>query len=233
MSSPHYWVIIPAAGTGARMGTETPKQYLKLHNKAVIEYSLNSFLSYKHPEFRKIVVALQQNDSYWPGLNLSHHTKIMAAIGGTERCLSVLNGLIALKNQAHDDDWVLVHDAARPCLHHSDIDKLIAHLKDHSVGGILATPLRDTIKQTHDNKHISCTLDRNTLWRAFTPQMFRYGLIRDALQSAMNKNQLVTDEASAIELLGEKPLLIEGRCDNIKITEPDDLKLAEFYLLNK
>ncbi len=222
-----YWVVVPAAGVGARIGAEVPKQYLKLHNKTILEHTLNTLLSY--PLFEKILVVLSPDDVHWQTLNF-FHPKLITVIGGAERYHSVLNGLQALEKLADENDWVLVHDAARPCLQHSDIDKLINQLSNHPVGGILAAPLQDTIKQADAQKHIQATLDRKTIWQAFTPQMFRYGLLKNALQTAIQNNQSVTDEASAVELLGEKPVLVEGLRSNIKITTAEDLKLAEFYL---
>jgi 2-C-methyl-D-erythritol 4-phosphate cytidylyltransferase len=223
----NYWMIVPAAGIGARIAADVPKQYLKLHNKTILEHTLNKLLTYSLLE--KVLVVLSPADTHWQTLKLQH-PKLLTTYGGAERYHSVLNGLLALKNSADENDWVLVHDAARPCLQHADIDKLIKQVNDHPVGGILAAPLRDTVKQSLVNNHIEKTLDRNTLWQAFTPQMFRYGLLRTALQSAIANNQLVTDDAAAVELLGEKPILVEAQRSNIKITTAEDLKLAEFYL---
>lgn len=228
ITTTHLWVIIAAGGSGARMGANTPKQYLPLCGKTVIEHTLDCLLTY--PRFNKIVVVLPKNDTHWASLNFPDKEKLLIATGDKERYHSVLNGLTALKNLAAADDWVLVHDAARPCLQHSDIDKLIAQLADHPVGGLLGAPLHNTIKQVAADHHIINTLDRSKLWQAFSPQMFRYGLLTEALHAALKQQQPVTDDASAIELLGKSPLMIEGRRDNIKITEPADLALAEFYL---
>lgn len=225
---PRHWVIIAAAGIGKRLGGNIPKQYLPLHGKTVIEHTLTCFLTY--PRFSKIVVALREQDPHWPTLALAQHPQIMTTLGGEERCHSVLNALESLANDAAEQDWVLVHDAARPCLQHSDLDQLLSKLADHSVGGLLAVPVRDTIKKAGNNHQVIATLDRKLLWQAYTPQMFRYGLLYAALRASIHAGNLVTDEAAAIEATGAQPLLIAGRRDNIKITDASDLALAEFYL---
>jgi 2-C-methyl-D-erythritol 4-phosphate cytidylyltransferase len=222
------WMIVPAAGCGTRMHSDVPKQYLSLNHKTILEHTLLCLLSYLR--FEKIVVVLAEGDRYWPNLNFQNNPKILLTIGGGERSHSVLNGLNKLAGIADKMDWVLVHDAARPCLQHSDIDKLVNTLREHPIGGLLGAPLRDTVKQVDQNNQITATLDRKIIWQAFTPQMFRYGLLCTALQNAISTNQYVTDEAAAIELMGEVPVLVEGRRDNIKITEPGDLALAGFHL---
>lgn len=224
-----YYLIIPAAGVGARMGADTPKQYLKINNKTILEYALGCFLS--DDRFEKVVIALNGNDQQFKTLRLSH-PKIVTCIGGVERCHSVLNGLIALQNEANAEDWVLVHDAARPCLQKGDLDKLIDTLKDHPVGGLLGVPVRDTIKRVNGKNEAVETVDRNELWQALTPQMFRYKKLHDALCIAIQNKNKVTDDAAAIELIGEKPLMIAGDPANIKITQPIDLFFAENYLKN-
>jgi len=223
---PRYFAIVPAAGIGTRMGNNIPKQYLLLQHKPILEHALIPLLNYE--PLQKVVVVLHENDKHWQKLSLNH-PKLITITGGIERFHSVFNGLLALQNIAKSHDWILVHDAARPCLQQSDIDKLVHTLKDHPVGGVLGVPIRDTIKKVSDQQIIS-TLDRKELWQAYTPQMFRYGLLKKALEFAINNNLIATDEAAAIELIGEKPAMVEGRRDNIKITEPSDLKLAEFYL---
>lgn len=225
-----FWLIIPAAGIGTRMSTDIPKQYLKIHGKTILEHTLINLLAY--PRFEKIIVMLRENDPYWTTLPIHNHSKITTAIGDTERYLTVMNGLTVLDGLADAQDWVLIHDAVRPCVDHADIDKLIAATEQHPVGGILGAPSRDTIKQINSENEIVATLDRNVVWQAFSPQMIRYGLLKEALQSAVANKQHVTDDASAVELLGKKPLLIAGQRSNIKITESADLKLAEFYLAN-
>jgi 2-C-methyl-D-erythritol 4-phosphate cytidylyltransferase len=151
-------------------------------------------------------------------------------MGGAERCHSVLNGLAGLAQRAAGNDWVLVHDAARPCLRRADLDGLIVAVEDDPVGGILGVPVRDTMKQAGPTDRIEATVPRDGLWHAFTPQAFRLGLLRRALETALAAGRLVTDDASAVELLGLQPRLIEGHADNIKITRPEDIPLAHFFL---
>ena len=221
-----FWGVVPAAGVGKRMQSDRPKQYLELAGTTVIEQTLTRLLQAR--VFEAIAVAISAEDPYWPELKISSHPAIVTAAGGKERADSVLSGLKSIRERASDDDWVLVHDAARPCLTAEDIHKLIDELKDDGVGGILALSSHDTLKNVRD-KHIAGTLDRSHIWRALTPQMFRYGMLKDALEAAAG-NPAVTDEASALELQGLQPRIVEGRPDNIKITRPEDLVLAQFYL---
>lgn len=222
------WVIIPAAGVGRRMGTNTPKQYLLLNEKTVIEHTLDVFNT--HDSVSEIIVAVSKEDGYWPSLDLNLSKPLHKVNGGTERCDSVLNGLKFLEDKAENNDWVLVHDAARPCLRKEDLTLLLETLQEHEVGGILAVPVRDTMKRSIGENIIKETVERENLWHALTPQMFRYGLLKDALVSALNNNEVITDEASAIELAGYQPVLVEGHADNLKITRPEDLALAAFFL---
>ena len=221
------WVIIPAAGVGRRMGLDTPKQYLLLNEQTVIEHTLNVFNL--HSSISEIVVAVAKEDEYWAELNIKLSKPLHKVSGGKERSDSVLNGLNFLQDKAHADDWVLVHDAARPCLRTEDLNLLLEKCQIHTVGGILAVPVRDTMKRSVDNL-IKETVDRENLWHALTPQMFRFKLLKDALESALKKNNVITDEASAMELAGYQPLLVEGHADNLKITRPEDLALASFFL---
>ena len=227
-STLRYWAILPAAGVGSRMAAAVPKQYLQLHGRSVIEHTLEKLIH--HPRFSGVVVVLGADDACWSELNLASADKLQITEGGAERCHSVLNGLELLQNQANNDDWVLVHDAVRPCLHKQDIDKLIAQLSSHSVGGLLGVPVSDTMKRTNSEGDVIDTVSRKNLWRALTPQMFRYGLLKGALADALNSGELVTDEAAAVERAGHTPRMVEGRPDNIKITRPEDLALAEMYL---
>ncbi|MFZ0220034.1 MAG: 2-C-methyl-D-erythritol 4-phosphate cytidylyltransferase [Candidatus Aquirickettsiella sp.] len=221
----NYFAIVPAAGVGNRMQIDLPKQYVSINGKKILAYTLTTLLNY--PKFKKCVVVINKEDKHWPDLQFSS-PNLLTAWGGEERCHSVFNGLLALKTFAKKNDWILVHDAARPLLHQSDIDKLIAHLENHSVGGLLGHPIKNTVKQL--NNHQFETLDRKKLWAAVTPQMFRYHWLVNALDSAIQKKQFVTDEAHAIELFGQQPKMIEGRTDNIKITDKEDLKLFNYYL---
>ncbi|MFN2349587.1 MAG: 2-C-methyl-D-erythritol 4-phosphate cytidylyltransferase [Thioalkalivibrio sp.] len=227
-TSPAFWAVIPAAGVGRRMGSDRPKQYLPLAGRTVLEHTLDVFA--RHPRITGLVVAIGAEDPWFKTLSLDTGKPMRVVQGGEERCHSVLNGLRDLKAVAADDDWVLVHDAARPCLSHADLDRLIATLETDSVGGLLATPMSDTLKRADRSGRVAETVDRNGLWRAFTPQMFRLGLLAEALQSALAAGTLVTDDASAMERAGHAPRLVEGSPANLKITSPADLALAEFFL---
>jgi len=222
------WAIIPAAGTGSRMGADIPKQYLTLCGKTLIEHVITRFTS--HPRISGVVVAIATNDQYWRQLKFLSAKPVIKTRGGAERCLSVLSALEALAGKANDDDWVLVHDAARPCLRTTDLDLLINTLDGHPVGGLLAIPVRDTMKRSDAGGHVCETVDREGLWHALTPQMFRLGLLKQALHNAIDTGNLVTDDASAIELSGQSPLLVEGHADNIKVTRAEDLPLAEMFM---
>lgn len=223
-----FWAVIPAAGSGQRMRQTLPKQYLSINGKTIAEHTVARLLSVSTIE--RLVVAVAEDDPYWPETEWANHPKVRSVTGGSERFESVLNGLQALSEFADADDWVLVHDIARPCIRVSDIFNLMEQLKDHSVGGLLAVPVRDTMKRGDDGEEISATVDRNQLWHALTPQMFRYGVLVSALESAVSNKQVVTDESQAVELQGGKPKLVEGCRDNMKVTFPEDLLLAKFYL---
>ena len=224
------WAILPAAGVGSRMQADRPKQYLPLKGRFLLDHTLDCILSY--PKIGKAVVVLSESDPYWPESEHAHHPDILRAVGGNERCHSVLNGLHVLEGVADERDWVAVHDIARPCLRHSDLDLLFAGLGNS--GAILASPTRDTMKrgmrQADGSVSIEHTVEREQLWHALTPQVFRYRELREALEKALNDGFEVTDEASAIEHAGGKPRLIAGRADNIKVTRPEDLALAELFL---
>jgi 2-C-methyl-D-erythritol 4-phosphate cytidylyltransferase len=221
-----FWAVVPAAGVGKRMQSDRPKQYLELAGKAVIEQTLTRLLEAE--VFSAIAVAVSAEDPYWPELDVSRHPLVVTAPGGRERADSVLSALRSLHGRADDNDWVLVHDAARPCITSGDIRKLIDTLAEDEVGGILALSSHDTLKDVQGDSIVG-TLDRRHIWRALTPQMFRYGMLRTALIEAEG-NPAITDEASALELKGFNPKIVEGRSDNIKITRPEDLALATFYL---
>ena len=223
-----YWGIVPAAGVGKRMQADRPKQYLPLNGVTVIEQSLMRLLQVQ--QFAAVVVAISKEDPYWPKLAISKNSRIRTAAGGKERADSVLSALHSIADNAADDDWVLVHDAARPCITQSDVEHLIDELQNHEVGGILGQASHDTLKSVDDELVITDTVDRSKIWRAFTPQMFRYGALKTALEEAAAKGWVVTDDASALELQGKQPKMIAGRADNLKITRPEDLALAQFYL---
>ncbi|MHC6226973.1 2-C-methyl-D-erythritol 4-phosphate cytidylyltransferase [Pseudomonas sp. X10] len=220
---PAFWAVIPAAGVGARMAADRPKQYLQLGGQTLLEHSLDCFLD--HPCVKGVVVSIAADDPYWPGLSCASDPRIRCAAGGRERADSVLNALLLLHAQgAADSDWVLVHDAARPNLARSDLDHLLAELADDPVGGLLAVPARDTLKRADGNGRVSATVDRSTIWQAYTPQMFRLGALHRALADSLVADVSITDEASAIEWAGQAPRLIEGRSDNIKVTRAEDLE---------
>lgn len=220
---PAFWAVIPAAGVGARMAADRPKQYLQLGGQTLLEHSLDCFLD--HPSLKGVVVSVAEDDPYWPGLRCASDPRIRRAAGGRERAGSVLNALLLLHAQgAAGSDWVLVHDAARPNLARSDLDRLLGELADDPVGGLLAVPARDTLKRADANGRVGATVDRSTIWQAYTPQMFRLGALHRALADSLVADVVITDEASAMEWAGQAPRLIEGRSDNLKVTRPEDLE---------
>ena len=220
------WTVIPAAGVGSRMGADRPKQYLELLGRSVLEHTLALFLD--HPG---IYLALGKDDPWWPQLPLADDPRITRVSGGRERCHSVLNALEALlQGPGRAEDRVLVHDAARPCLRREDLERLIEAAGPDEHGGILAVPVRDTMKRAAAGEHIDHTVERRDLWHALTPQLFPLGLLHQALSRALEDGFEVTDEASAMEHAGYRPRLVRGHADNLKITLPEDLALARFYL---
>ncbi len=228
MSEPRCWGIVPAAGVGSRMAAAVPKQYLLLAGRPVIDYTVERLLL--HPRIDGVYVAVSATDDYWETTEFARHPDVVSVVGGTERVHSVQNSLAALAPAAAPGDWVLVHDAARPCVRRADISNLIDALVDQPVGGLLGMPVRDTMKRAAADARVAETVDRRHLWHAFTPQMFRLGMLHDALASAVAAGVVVTDESSAVEMAGYAPLLVEGHPDNIKITRPADLQLAAYYL---
>ena len=222
------WAVVPAAGIGRRFGGDAPKQYCNIAGRPLVEYSLNALLA--HPEVDGVVVALAPGDPYWAGWREMHGKPVYTCLGGAERADSVLAALLALPETVSEDQWVLVHDAARPCLRAMDLTRLIALGQADPVGALLATPARDTLKRADDEGRSRGTESRELLWRALTPQMFRRGGLTRALQAAIRAGVTVTDEAMAMERLGLRPLLVEGSEDNIKVTTPADLVQAEFIL---
>ena len=221
------WALVPAAGVGARMAADKPKQYISINGRTILEHTLSVLLAVEG--IAGVQLCLSPEDAYWPDIVLNHPRLLPVIDGGVTRADSVLAGLQSLSKQAKPDDWVLVHDAARPCLTEDLLKKLIDNLFEHSIGGILAVPVADTIKQV-ENLEIKATVNRNKLWAAQTPQMFRYKLLKDALHSALEHNIEITDEASALEQAGYQPRLIEGEVRNQKITQPEDLEMAGFFL---
>jgi len=223
MSFPNFVALIPAAGAGTRMGEATPKQYLPIAGKPMLQHVIDTFCV--APLIDRVVVVVSAEDGYIEQLTLPPRCQVLRC-GGATRQQSVTNGLLALAGQLDADDWVLVHDAARPGLTVALIEKLITFVRDDAVGGLLAMPVVDTIKHSDGHGRSQRTVARDLLWAAQTPQMFRYQLLLDALQRAVN----ITDEASAIEALGLQPKLVEGSVRNFKVTLPEDVLLAELYL---
>lgn len=230
MTTPKLWLVIPAAGIGKRMQAECPKQYLRIDSRFILDITLSRLLD--AAPFSGCMVALNASDHWWPDTEACSDNRVQTCTGGSERADSVLAALHALAEQVADDDWVLVHDAARPCVNPTDLTRLVETLSDHPVGGLLAAPVTDTLKRAGSgtNPEVLETVDRGRLWRALTPQMFRYRMLVNALERAHKSGYDVTDESSAMEFSGNMPLLVEGRPDNIKITVPADLDLAVFIL---
>ena len=227
MKTKRLWAIVPAAGIGSRMQADIPKQYLKLQGKTILQCTLERLAS--SLAFDKIVTALNPHDAYWPKLSLNRDNLITVE-GGAERSDSVLNGLKAIADIATADDWVFVHDAARPCVRSADLQNMLAALEGCGHGGILAAPVKDTMKRGDANSCVDATVERENLWHALTPQVFPFAELFAAYTAASEQGCKVTDEAMAIERVGGKVKLVQGSQDNIKITRPEDLQLAELYL---
>lgn len=227
--SSRFFALVPAAGTGARMGGETPKQYLELAGLPLIHHTLAALAA--HPAIERVYVVLAPDDAVWRGRDWSGLGAKLRPLfcGGASRAESVTNGLKAIAGEVEEDDWVLVHDAARPCLTGDHLDHLIAEVKDDPVGGILAVPLADTLKRSEGGPRISETLPREGLWQAQTPQMFRHATLLFALEDAPS----VTDEASAVEAQGLRPRLVAADMTNLKVTYPLDLHIAELILADR
>lgn len=220
------YVLIPAAGSGSRMGAELPKQYLQLLGKPLIHHTLSVFCI--HPDIARVYVVLSPEDNCWTA-HPNDKVRVLRC-GGDTRAASVLGGLQAMAGEVGADDWVLVHDAARPCLSRELLDRLLAELRDDAVGGLLAVPIADTLKRAGADGRVARTEPREGLWRAQTPQMFRHGLLLQALQ-AMGTDA-PTDEAQAVEFLGHAPRLVPGDGHNLKVTYPEDLAMAGLILGN-
>ena len=225
------WAVVPAAGIGKRMQSDIPKQYLELAGRPVIEHSITRLLAVGR--VKGVVVALQSGDPYWPGLHIETDKPVILASGGAERCHSVMNALEVLANQPGynaDTAWALVHDAVRPCVSTADVENLIDAACGTESGALLAVPVRDTMKRQDQDQCVAQTVDRNGLWHALTPQLFACERLSGALAAALDDGFIVTDESSAMEHAGYRPELVSGREDNIKITRPADLRLAELYM---
>ena len=229
------WAVLPAAGIGRRMGFSIPKQYLSIDGAPLILHSLRRLSAVKKIE--KIVVVIHPEDSRWAELEKSikeeFGNRIITVMGGGERYQSVLNGLTALTEFAGKDDWVLVHDAVRPCVRTSDIENLIQKVSLHSIGGLLGSPVDNTLKRVDKKLTVIETVDRESYWNALTPQMFRFAQLKESIQTVVVSGEQVTDEAAAMEVAGFKPIMIAGQKDNIKITVEADLVLASQILKNQ
>jgi 2-C-methyl-D-erythritol 4-phosphate cytidylyltransferase len=222
------WAVVPAAGRGERFGGRAPKQYERILGRPVLSWTLAALLAER--SIARVVVALAAGDRRFGRLAESRDARVHACRGGAERCVSVANALESLASVARDEDWVLVHDAARPCLQASDLRALMDGVGRDPVGGLLAVPVGETLKLAGANGRVERTVSRDGLWRAMTPQMFRYGLLKRALALCIDRERSVTDEAAAIEALGLRPRLVRGHGDNVKITHPEDRGLAAAIL---
>lgn len=221
-----FHIVIPAAGIGNRMETAIPKQYLPLSGKPMISYSIQTFFA--SPRIASINLALSPEDYFWRNLDLAANSRLqLHYTGGETRAQTVLNTLYALKSQVDVDDWILVHDAARPGLILPLLDTLLDSLESDAVGGLLALPLADTLKQSNADTRVKSTIPREGLWQAQTPQMFRYSLLTNALESF---DGTPTDEAQAVEALGLEPKLVIGSLRNMKVTYPQDMALMELFM---
>ena len=225
-SSARHFALVPAAGSGARFGAEVPKQYLPLAGRPVLYHTLMALLACPHLE--KVWVVLSADDAWWRGFDWPGLGGRVDALfcGGATRAASVSNGLAAIASQVADDDWILVHDAARPCVTPAALERLCRELANDPVGGLLAMPVADTLKRADGTQHVAETVARDGLWQAQTPQMFRYGLLVKVLAG----QGAVTDEASAFEAAGYAPRLVRSDMTNLKVTYPADLALAELIL---
>ena len=222
--------VVPAAGIGSRMQSSCPKQYLSIGSKTLLEHSIAALID--HPAIKRVIVALHPEDDHFQQLPIARNPHVSAVVGGATRAESVLAGLAAINDQTAS--WVLVHDAARPCLAFQDLERLIALTRYSTVGGLLATPVNDTMKRAKAGEPlVQHSVERVDLWHALTPQLFPLLLLKQCLQQALEQGKEITDEASALELAGYQPILVEGRSDNLKVTRPEDLALAGFYLSQK
>ena len=222
------WAVVPAAGRGSRFGGERPKQYLEVAGRPLLAHTLDALLA--HPGVAGVVLALAADDPLWPGWHEFSGRPLLTCVGGDSRAGSVLAALQVLPDAVRGDDFVLVHDAARPNLALSDLEQLLERGRADPVGAILAAPVRDTLKRSDADTRIARTEPRDGLWRALTPQAFHRDLLLRALKAAQADGVVATDEAMAVERLGLHPALVEGREDNLKVTTPADLALAEFLL---
>lgn len=219
------WAVIPAAGSGRRMGSAIPKQYLGFHGKTVIEHCIDRLLA--HAEIDGAILVLDEDDKRWEGLGYEASKPLFIAAGGSERQHSVYSGLVTLQYRCGNDCIALVHDAVRPLVSPGDLSRVIRAARDHSAGAILAAPVTDTLKLENRNGEVGSTLSREGLWRALTPQVFHLQPLLQAHKRLIDEQRQVTDDAEAVELAGYSPRLVPGSSINLKITMPEDLSLAE------
>jgi len=225
------WAIVPAAGIGARMQGQVPKQYLQLCGKSILEHTLDRLLSFSG--ISGVILVLRSHDRHWQELNYQSQKPLIIAAGGDERQYSVFSGLLKLLELEVDDPLVMIHDAVRPLVLHQDLERLIKAGKNIPAGAILGAPVSDTLKRQNEDANIVETIARKGLWRAFTPQLFRAKLLFQAFKHVRENNLRITDDAAAIEALGMRPGLVESSAQNIKITHPQDLDLAALILLQQ
>ena len=223
--------VVPAAGAGKRMLANCPKQYLTIDNETILEHTVERLLS--HPLINKVIIALSEGDEYYSRTSLVNNKHNETVIGGKDRVDSVLAGLKRIDSLVYP--WVLVHDAARPCVTHDDISALITQCIEKQTGGLLAAPVRDTMKRSSSSSdfavnQVSKTVERENLWHALTPQMYQVNELKEAIINGLSKSSGLTDESSAIELANIPSLLVSASSENVKITHPDDLALAAFFL---
>jgi 2-C-methyl-D-erythritol 4-phosphate cytidylyltransferase len=225
------WAVIPAAGSGGRMRSNTPKQYLSFQGKTVLEHCLDRLLSL--PEIAGCVLVLDDSDEHWDGLGYMPAKPLFTTVGGSERHDSVYSGLTTLQYRCGNEVMALVHDAARPLVSHDELDRVIAAARQNTAGAILAIPVTDTLKKQNERMGVESTLPREGLWHALTPQVFHLSPLLKALKRVIDEGLIVTDDAQALEMNGYAPALVEGSSDNFKITAPGDLRLAEKIWLDQ
>ena len=228
MSDIRYWLVVPAAGIGVRMRGEVPKQYLPLLGRTVLAAALQPFADWG--QLSGTCLALRPDDAHYATIEDTLPLNCDRVAGGEQRMESVFNGLTSLRDQADDRDWVLVHDAVRPCLAQSDLQNLVNQIGGDDVGGLLAIRAGDTLKQDDGEARVKRTENRDQIWQAQTPQIFRFGIVFEAISRAASAGTDFSDESSAVEALGHRPHLVECRSNNMKITWPEDLRVAESIL---
>ena len=225
------WAVIPAAGSGQRMGASLPKQYLRFQHKTIIEHTLDRLLS--HAGIDGVVLVLDENDNHWDVLEYQPQKPLFTTVGGAQRHHSVYSGLTTLQYRCGNEPLALVHDAVRPLVTHHDLDKVILAASANESGALLASPVADTLKRQTESGNVGGTVPREHLWRALTPQVFHLAPLLNALKQAIDDSVTVTDDAQALERVGYQPTLVAGRVDNLKITTPGDLRLAEMIWLDQ